>query len=63
MAFRTSANGIVKKGKTKAKEIKMGGDLSKDGGVAKGGKAKTVKSTDMKKMGRNLARAKNQGGK
>ena len=64
MAYRSAADGIVKKGKTKGKNL--GDDGAKkgiDGDVAKGGKAKTVKSIDMKKMGRNLARAKNQGGK
>ncbi len=63
MGFKSGARGINKTGKTVGKEIKMaGGDMSVDGGVAKGNKAKSVKSIDMKKMGRNMARAMNQKG-
>lgn len=63
MGFKAGARGINKTGKTVGKEIKMaGGDVAADGGVAKGNKAKSVKSIDMKKMGRNLARAANQKG-
>lgn len=64
MAYRSAADGITKSGKTKGKNLGDDGvKKGSDGDVAKGGKAKTVKSIDMKKMGRNLARAKNQGGK
>ena len=61
MAFKSGAQGINKKGKTKGKQLGIdGAKLGIDGGVSKGGKASTVKSIDMKKMGRNLARAANQ---
>jgi hypothetical protein len=61
MAFKSGAQGINTKGKTKGKQLGIdGAKLSIDGGVSKGGKAHSVKSIDMKKMGRNLARAANQ---
>ena len=61
MAFKAGAQGVNTKGKTKGKELgNDGAKLPIDGGVSKGGKARTVKSIDMKKMGRNLARAANQ---
>lgn len=61
MAFKSGAQGINTKGKTKGKQLGIdGAKLSVDGGVAKGNKASTVKSIDMKKVGRNLARAANQ---
>jgi hypothetical protein len=63
MAFKSGAQGINTKGKTKGKQLGIdGAKLANDGGVSKGNKAKTVKSIDMKKMGRNLARAANQKG-
>jgi hypothetical protein len=63
MAFKSGAQGINTKGKTKGKQLGIdGAKLSVDGGVAKGNKARSVKSIDMKKMGRNLARAANQRG-
>jgi hypothetical protein len=63
MAFKAGAQGINKKGKTKGKQLGIdGAKLPVDGGVSKGGKARSVKSIDMKKMGRNLARADNQKG-
>jgi hypothetical protein len=61
MAFKSGAQGINTKGKTKGKQLGIdGAKLPIDGGVSKGGKAHSVKSIDMKKMGRNLARAANQ---
>lgn len=61
MAFKAASQGINKKGKTKGKQLGIdGAKLSIDGGVSKGNKASTVKSIDMKKVGRNLARAANQ---
>jgi hypothetical protein len=61
MAFKSGAQGVNTKGKTKGKELgNDGAKLPIDGGVSKGGKARSVKSIDMKKMGRNLARAANQ---
>jgi hypothetical protein len=63
MAFKSGAQGINKKGKTKGKQLGIdGAKMPVDGGVSKGNKAKTVKSIDMKKMGRNMARAMNQKG-
>jgi len=61
MAFKEGARGINVRGKTKGKQLGIdGAKLPVDGGVSKGGKASSVKSIDMKKMGRNLARAANQ---
>lgn len=61
MAFKSGAQGVNTKGKTKGKNLgNDGAKLPVDGGVSKGGKARSVKSIDMKKMGRNLARAANQ---
>jgi hypothetical protein len=63
MAFKSGAQGINTKGKTKGKQLGIdGAKLSVDGGVSKGNKASTVTSAAMKKMGRNLARAANQKG-
>jgi hypothetical protein len=63
MAFKSGAQGINTKGKTKGKQLGIdGAKMPVDGGVSKGNKAKTVKSIDMKKMGRNMARAMNQKG-
>jgi hypothetical protein len=63
MAFKSGAQGINTKGKTKGKQLGIdGAKLPVDGGVSKGNKAKSVKSIDMKKMGRNMARAMNQKG-
>lgn len=64
MAFKSGAQGINKKGKTEGKQLGIdGAKMPVDGGVSKGNKAKSVKSIDMKKMGRNMARAMNQKGK
>lgn len=63
MAFKSGAQGINTKGKTKGKQLGIdGAKLPVDGGVSKGNKAKTVTSVAMKKMGRNMARAMNQKG-
>jgi hypothetical protein len=57
MAFKSGAQGINTKGKTKGKQLGIdGAKLPVDGGVSKGGKARSVKSIDMKKMGRGLAK-------
>ena len=61
MSFKSGANGIEKKGKTKGKNL---GDSGPTVGIqsGKGSKgASTVTSEAMKKVGRNLARANNQG--
>jgi len=60
MGYRSAADGITKSGKTKGKNL---GDSGPEVGIqsGKGSKgASTVTSESMKKMGRNLARAKNQ---
>jgi hypothetical protein len=63
MAFKTSAQGINTKGKTKGKQLGIdGANLPVDGGVSKGNKASTVTTSAMKSMGRNLARVANQKG-
>lgn len=59
MAYKSGADGITKKGKTKGKNL---GDSGPTVGKQAGGKgAKGVTSESMKAVGRNLARVKNQG--
>lgn len=61
MAYKSGADGVTKKGKTKGKNLGDSGPtvaVQKEKG-SKG--AKTVTGEQMRKMGRNLARAKNQG--
>lgn len=59
MGYKSAADGITKKGRTKGKNL---GDSGPTVGIQKGGKKSAgVTSMAMKKMGRNLARAKNQG--
>jgi hypothetical protein len=61
MGFKSVADGVTKTGKTKGKNL---GDTGPSVGIqtGKGSKgASTVTSAAMKSMGRNLARAKNQG--
>jgi len=56
-------DGVASKGKTSCKVFPNDGPKKgTDGDVPKGGKASTVSSAAMKQMGRNMARAKNQGG-
>lgn len=60
MGFKSGAQGINKKGKTKGTNL---GDTGPNVGIQKGKGSKgasSVTSLDMKKFGRNLARAKNQ---
>ena len=60
MGFKAGAQGINKKGKTKGTNL---GDSGPNVGIQKGKGSKgasSVTSADMKKYGRNLARAKNQ---
>jgi hypothetical protein len=60
MGYKSGADGVTKSGKTKGKNL---GDDGKKIGI-EGGKsskgASTVTGEQMRKMGRNLARAKNQ---
>ena len=61
MTFRKAADGITKTGKTKGKNLgDTGPSVAIQTGKGKKG-ASTVTSAAMKAMGRNLARAKNQG--
>lgn len=53
--YKRGADGIVKKGKTEGKNL---GDSGPTQAIQKGGKKKAgVSSMDMKKVGRNMARA------
>ena len=59
MTFRKAADGITRTGKTKGRNL---GDSGPTMGIENGPKKSTsVLNKDMKKMGRNLARVKNQG--
>mgnify|MGYP006276173681 CR=1 FL=1 len=61
MGYRSAADGITKSGKTKGTNL---GDDGKKVGIqsGKGSKgASTVSNDNLRKFGRNLARAKNQG--
>ena len=57
MAYKSAADGVTKKGRTKGKNL---GDTGPTVGIEKGPKAAGSKggktNTDMKKMGRNLAK-------
>ena len=58
MGYKSAADGVTKKGRTKGKNL---GDSGPTVGIQKGGKKTAgVTSKAMKTMGRNLARAKNQ---
>ncbi len=59
MAYKSGADGVTKSGKTKGKNL---GDDGKKVGVQSSGKGSKGVSTDsMESLGRNLARASNQG--
>ena len=61
MTFRKAADGVTKTGKTKGKNLgDTGPTVAIQSGKGKKG-ASTVTSAAMKAVGRNLARAKNQG--
>jgi hypothetical protein len=61
MTFKKAADGVTKTGKTKGKNLgDTGPTVAIQTGKGKKG-ASTVTSAAMKQMGRNLARAKNQG--
>lgn len=63
MGYKSGADGVTKKGKTKGKNL---GDSGPTVGTqsAKGSKgAKTVTGMEMRKVGRNMARANNQRGR
>ena len=60
MSFKSGADGVTKKGKTKGKNL---GDSGPSIGIKKGGKSSKggVTNEALKAMGRNMARSKNQG--
>lgn len=58
MSFKSGANGVEKKGKTKGTNL---GDSGPTTGVQKGGKKSLgVTGKAMRAVGRNMARANNQ---
>jgi hypothetical protein len=60
MGFRKAADGVTKTGKTKGKNLgDTGPTVAIQTGKGKKG-AKTPTSLEMKKVGRNMARANNQ---
>lgn len=61
--YKSGADGVTKSGKTKGKNLgDSGPSVGIEGGKGKKG-AKTVTSMEMKKVGRNMARANNQRGR
>ena len=58
MAFTRSADGIAKKGKTEGKNLGNSGPISKQ--TMGGKKTAGVTGMEMRKVGRNMARANNQ---
>ena len=61
MSFKSGADGVTKKGKTKGKNL---GDSGPSIGVQKGGKKSMgVTNDSLKAMGRNMARSANQRGR
>lgn len=61
MGYKRGADGITKKGKTEGKNLgNEGPSVGIQGGKGKKG-ASSVTGEAMRKLGRNLARAKNQG--
>jgi hypothetical protein len=58
MGYKRGADGIVKKGKTESKNL---GNTGPNQAIQKGGKKGAgVTSMEMRKVGRNMARAMNQ---
>jgi len=58
MAYTRSADGIAKKGKTDGKNLGNSGPTQKE--VMGGKKTSGVTGMEMRKVGRNMARANNQ---
>jgi hypothetical protein len=58
MAYTRSADGIAKKGKTEGKNLGNSGPTAKE--TMGGKKTAGVTGMEMRKVGRNLARAMNQ---
>lgn len=62
MAYTRSADGVAHKGKTKGKNLgDTGPSLGIQAGAKGSKKSSTVTNESLKKLGRNMARAKNQG--
>ena len=60
MGYRSAADGVTESGKTKGKNL---GDSGKEIGIESGKSSKGVSQPtgmDMRKVGRNMARANNQ---
>lgn len=63
MAYTKAADGITKTGKTKGKNLGDSGPMvGIQSGAKNSGGAKTVTGMEMRKVGRNMARAMNQRG-
>ena len=63
MSYKSGADGVTKKGRTKGKNLgDSGPTIGIEGGKGKSG-ARTVTSASMKAVGRNMARANNQRGR
>ena len=63
MAYTKAADGITKTGKTKGKNLGDDGPMvGIQSGAKNAGGAKTVTGMEMRKVGRNMARAMNQRG-
>jgi hypothetical protein len=61
MAYTKAADGITKTGKTKGKNLGDDGpSMGIQSGAKNSGGAKTVTGMEMRKVGRNMARAMNQ---
>ena len=61
MAYTKAADGITKTGKTKGKNLGDDGPMvGIQSGAKNSGGAKTVTGMEMRKVGRNMARAMNQ---
>ena len=58
MGYRTAADGIAKKGKTEGKNLGDSGPTQKE--MMGGKKTSGVTGMEMRKVGRNMARANNQ---
>jgi len=63
MSYKSGADGVTKKGRTKGTNLgDSGPTIGIEGGKGKKG-ARTVTSASMKAVGRNMARANNQRGR
>lgn len=63
MTFKSGADGVTQKGKTKGKNLGNSGPSVGIQTGAKGKGSKSVTNDSLKAMGRNMARAANQRGR